>query len=264
MEQWTDQGIVLSVRAHGENGAVVSLLTENHGRHAGYVQGAKSSRMRGFLQQGCVVSAQWSARVADNLGSFKIEEDRNIPAAYMNDTLRLCSILSACSLCDTAIAEREGHAGLYYGLLAFFEALDTEEWAAIYVMWEIALLKELGFGLNLGICAGGGDISTLAYVSPKSGQAVSSEKGEPYKDKLLPLPAFLKPERGAAANEEILKGLEMTGYFLEHWVYTHHTKGVPQERLRFEARFAKNMGKRAASNDSHVARPDFQDDIIGL
>ena len=257
MEQWTDQGIVLKVRPHGENGAVVSLLTENNGRHAGYVQGARSSKMRGMLEPGCIVSVDWSARVSGNLGNFKLEEDRNIAAQYMQSALKLSAIMAACSLCDSAIPEREGHAGLFHGMCALFDAFETEEWSAVYVMWEIALLKELGFGLNLTRCAGGGDPQDLTHVSPKSGHAVSREKAEPYKDRLLELPAFLRPVRGEASVEEIRKGLALTGYFLEHWVYTHHTKGVPEDRLRFEARFAKY----SESNDcvTHTAQMDRPD-----
>jgi hypothetical protein len=112
-------------------------------------------------------------------------------------------------------------------------------WAAAYVMWELALLREMGYGIELTKCAGGGDPETLEWVSPKSGHAVSRAAGAPYKEKLLPLPAFLKPEKGEASDEEILKGLRLTGYFLEHRAFAHHSRGVPEERLRFEERFAK-------------------------
>ncbi|MCB9991306.1 MAG: DNA repair protein RecO [Rhodospirillales bacterium] len=239
MEQWQDQGIVLSARPHGEGGAVVSVLTENHGRHAGYVRGAHSTKMRGTLEPGTLVGINWQARIEGNLGTYALEQDRALASGFMGDPLKLGALLSACSLCDAALPEREGHEGLFYGLLALMEALDSDIWGAAYVMWEIALLKELGFGLNLTRCAGGGDADGLAYVSPKSGHAVSLEAGEPYKDKLLPLPAFLMPARGEATGGEVLKGLEMTGHFLEHWVFTHHSKGVPEQRIRFQERFSK-------------------------
>ena len=105
-------------------------------------------------------------------------------------------------------------------------------------MWEIALLRELGFGLDFSRCAGGGGPDTLCYISPKSGHAVSAEAGAPYQDKLLPLPSFLKPARDEITDAEILKGIEMTGYFLEHWAFVHHSKGVPEARQRFQERFA--------------------------
>lgn len=241
MEIWQDQGIVLGVRRHGENGAVVSLLTENHGRQAGYVRGAGGSRMRGTVEQGNVVDARWQARDEGNLGSLTLELVQNPSARFLSDPLKLSAMQAACGLCDQGLPEREGHAGLFYGLQALFQALEGEVWAAAYVMWEIALLKEFGFSLDLSECAGGGDSSSLAYVSPKTGRAVSLAKGEPYKDKLLVLPEFLKPGGGDMEAEEIIKGLSLTGYFLEHWVFNHHSRGIPESRLRFAARFGKTV-----------------------
>ncbi len=242
MEQWRDQGFVLAVRGHGDAGAVVSLLTEHHGRHAGYLHGAQSSKKRAMIEPGSRVSIDWKSRVADNLGTVTLEQEAGLPHGILDDPLKLSALLSACALCDSALPEREGHAGLYHGFKTLIEMMDGEVWGAAYVYWEIALLKELGFGLDLTRCAGGGDPQTLAYVSPKSGCAVSYVAGEPYKDKLLPLPSFLKPNGGPLDAEEIQKGLRMTGYFLEHWVYTHHTKGVPEARLRFEERQRKAAG----------------------
>ena len=239
MERWRDQGIVLSARPHGEGGAVVALLTEENGRHAGYVHGAQSSKKRALLEPGTLVTVEWQARTSDNLGSYKLEEERGLSPIVMGDPLKLGALMAACSLCDAALPEREGHPGLFYGLQAFMDTLDSDIWGAAYVMWEIALLKELGFGLELTKCAGNGDPQTLAYVSPKSGRAVSYAEGEPYKEKLLNLPAFLKPNGGPADDDAIATGLKMTGYFLEHWVFAHHTKGVPEPRLRFEGRYRR-------------------------
>ncbi len=244
MENWQDQGIVLSVRGHGEHGAVVGLLTEHHGRHAGYVRGAASSRLRGIVEPGNLVAAVWSSRIADHLGSFAIEPLRAMTAPLMSDPLRFGALVSACSLCDACLPEREGHPGLFHGLLALIETLEGEAWGPAYIMWEIALMRELGFGLDLGKCVAGGDNATLAYVSPKSGCAVSEEKAAPYKDKLLPLPDFLKPGGSSIDSRQILCGLQMTGYFLEHWVFAQHTKGVPEPRLMFQARLER-LGEAA-------------------
>ncbi len=250
MEQWEDQGIVLSVRGHGENGAIVSLLTENNGRHAGYVRGARSSKMRGTVEPGNLVDAQWQARVSDGLGSYTLGPLKSYGPLYMADPLKLAALQSACALCDAALPEREGHPGLFHGLIALFDTLDQDIWAAAYVMWEIAFLRELGFSLDFSSCAGGGDNSTLAYISPKTGRAVSYAAGEPYKDKLLALPGFLKPENGAVEEADIILGLKMTGYFLEHWAFAQHTKGLPEARLRFSERF---MQKSEARKDHFVA-----------
>lgn len=236
MENWQDQGIVLSVRGHGEHGAVVSLLTENYGRHAGYVRGAHSLRLRGIVEPGNLVSAAWSSRIADHLGSFVLEPLRAMTAPLLGDPLRLGALISACSLCEATLPEREGHPGLFHGLLVFLEMLEGEAWGPAYILWEIAFIRELGFGLELNKCVAGGDSATLAYVSPKSGRAVSEEKAAPYRDKLLPLPDFLKPGGSSIEPDEILRGLQMTRHFLEHWVFAQHTKGVPEPRLIFQAR----------------------------
>lgn len=240
MEHWSDQGIVLSARPHGEGGAVVALLTESHGRHAGYVHGGMSSKKRAMLEPGSQVKAEWQSRVSDNLGSYALEPDRGLSPEILDNSLKLAALLSACSLCDAALPEREGHAGLYHGLSALIEMLEGDHWGPAYIMWEIQLLKELGFRLELDKCAGGGDVETLCYVSPKSGRAVSKAQAAPYKEKLLELPNFLRPAAMRTEQndeEDVMIGLKMTAYFLEHWVFSHHTKGVPESRVLFETRY---------------------------
>lgn len=248
MEQWTDQGIVLSARPHGEGGAIVSVLTEHNGRHSGYVRGGQSSRMRGTIEPGNLVSIEWQSRVVDALGAYRLEQQRYPAAGFMADPLKLGALLAACSLCDAALPEREGHPGLFHGFLALLEMMDGEAWGAAYVMWELALLRELGFGVDLSRCAGGGSAETLCYVSPKSGRAVSAEAGEEFKDKLLALPHFLKPQPHGGDDEDVLTGLRLTGHFLEHWVFAQHTKGVPEQRLRFAERFATYVGNNDQDN----------------
>lgn len=251
MESWTDQGFILSVRPHGEGGAVVGLLTEKNGRHAGYVHGAQSTKKRGLLEAGTLVAVQWKSRVSDQLGSMTLDQESGLPHGVLDDPLKLGALLSACSLCDAALPEREGHAGLFHGFKTMMEMMDGEIWMAAYIFWEISLLKELGFGLDLTKCAAGGDVTQLAYVSPKSGRAVSLHAAGPYKERLLEMPAFLKPGGGAYDPEEIYKGLRMTGHFLEHWVFSHHTKGVPEARLRFEARYEKSLADIKKSASGH-------------
>lgn len=245
MENWTDQGIVLSTRPHGEGGAVVALLTEAHGRHAGFVHGGQSSQKRAMLQNGTIVKGNWQARTNDQLGHYTLETDQSLSPDILEDSLKLAALLSACSLCDAALPEREGHAGLYHGLIALMETMKGAHWGAAYIMWEIQLLRELGFRLELDKCAGGGDADSLCYVSPKSGRAVSKAQGEIYKEKLLSLPNFLRPRQmhdgDVGEGEDILTGLKMTGYFLEHWAFTHHTKGVPAARLLLEQKWAKKL-----------------------
>ena len=174
------------------------------------------------------------------LAVLLLSRSRGLSPEILQNSLKLAALLSACSLCDAALPEREGHAGLFHGLNTLIEMLEGDHWGAVYVMWEIQLLRELGFRLELDKCAGGGDADTLVYVSPKSGRAVSKAQAAPYKEKLLELPNFLRPEgvrEERSDEEDILTGLKMTAYFLEHWVFTHHTKGVPEPRLLFENRY---------------------------
>ena len=248
MEEWSDQAIVLSARPHGENGAVVSVMTENHGRHNGYVHAARSTRNRGALEPGTLTHIDWKAKVEGQLGTMTLDQGKNLAAFLMDDHLKLSALMSACALCDASLPERENHPAIFYGMNALLETLQSDVWGAVYVLWEIAFLKELGFGMDFGRCGAGGDPATLTYISPKSGCAVSMAAGEPYKDKLLVLPEFLKPGgiRDGAAPE-VLKGLKMTGHFLQNWVFAHHTKGVPSPRLRFESLFAKTIEQTVPS-----------------
>lgn len=244
MEEWSDQAIVLSARAHGEGGAVLSVLTEGHGRHAGYVHGARGSRLRGFTEPGTLMDITWKARVSDQLGTMSFEHGVNQAAMLLDDPLKLAALLSACALCDQSLPEREVHAGLFHGMSALVRTLTSEIWSAAYVLWEVALIKELGFGMDLSRCVAGGDSADLTYVSPKSGCAVSTEKAEPYKDKLLKLPGFMIGKGfGDDPDTEILSGLRLTGYFMSHWVFAHNTHGVPDARLRFQAMFEKSLAE---------------------
>ena len=243
MEQWQDQSIILSARAHGESGAVVSLLTREYGRRSGYLRGASSAKNRGTLEIGNIVDANWRARTSDSLGYLTLELSHSTASRIMSDALKLSALQAACALCDQALPEKEGYEGLYNGLQALLNILETDIWAQGYVMWEIALLKELGYALDLTRCAVGGDISTLSYVSPKTGRAVSFESAQPYKDKLLPLPEFLKPGGKQGEEDDIITGLNLTRYFLEHWVFAHHNRGLPEARHRLDLRFAESFAK---------------------
>lgn len=233
MEHWSDQAIVLSARPHGEGGAIVALLTENHGRHGGYVHGAMSSKKRNLIEPGTRVAVEWQSRVSENLGSYKLESEKGLSIDVLGSSRKLKFLLSACALCDAALPEREGHAGLYHGLVALIDSFEGEHWQYAYIMWEIELLRELGFRLELDKCAAGGDAETLTHVSPKSGRAVSAEKAAPYKEKLLTLPDFLRPavmREGREEDEDIALAMAMTAHFLEHWAFAHHTQGLPKSR----------------------------------
>lgn len=239
MNNWEENGIVLSARAHGENGLILTLLTETQGRVVGYVPGGQSRSKRNGIEPGSYVYARWSARVFDQMGTFTIEPVRQAAGMIMDDGVKLAALLSACSLCDSALPEREAHPALYHGLVALMDQLQGDLWGATYVAWEVAFMKELGFALDFSRCAAGGDATDLQYMSPKSGVAVSYEHGILYRTKLLPLPHFLRPNPDLdelGGMEDVVTGLKLTGYFLEHWVYNHHRTGVPEARLQLLAR----------------------------
>lgn len=237
--EWSDQGIVLSARPHGEGSAVATLLTREHGRHGGLVMGGRSSRQRGTLETGTLVAARWRGRLAEHLGTFTLEPVKGYSAAWLDDPLVLAALTSACALVEAALPEHEPHPALFDGLLALFGLLDTPAWAEAYVRWELGLLAELGFGLDLDRCAVTGANDYLAYVSPRTGRAVSAVAGEPYRDRLLPLPDFLAG-RGGGGPLEVERGLRLTAHFLER----HLLNGpLPPARLRLRERYANAVAR---------------------
>lgn len=230
---WSDDGIVLTSRLHGETGLVVSLLTRAHGRHAGFVAGGVSRKARPTWQSGNVVEVAWRAKLSEQLGYYTGELREAHAARAMDDAAELAGLSAACGLIDAALPEREPHPALYDGFHAFLTVLGHEGWPAIYVKLELGLLQELGFGLDLDKCAATGATDDLAYVSPKTGRAVSRAAAGPYKEKLLALPAFLSTGGLPSDDAELRQGLDLTGYFLEHHVFWPHNKPLPPARARF-------------------------------
>src|SRR5262245_16296346 len=180
---WSDEGVILSVRAHGEAGAVLEVFTREHGRHLGLVHGGRSRKLRPILQTGNHVDAVWKARLADNLGHYTVELRKGFAAAVMENAAALAALTSMTALARL-LPERDPHPNLYEVTLFVLGFLDEPQvWPALVVRWELALLDELGFGLDLASCAATGNTTDLIYVSPKSGRAVSAQAGEPYKDR---------------------------------------------------------------------------------
>ena len=236
MLEWQDSGIILSVRGHGDTGGIVSILTRDHGRAMGYVYGATSTKTRGVLEPGNLVSIDWKAKSNDQLGTFTLELEKSIAADVMDDAAKLTAMQSACVLADKTMPEREKHTGMYEGTKALMASFATDIWAPTYIYWEMGLLRELGFGLDLSKCAATGAVDNLIYVSPKSGCAVSEAAGEVYKEKLLALPPFLRGE-GGFEESDILNGLKLTGHFLLHRVFSLSNSNLPESRLRLEEKF---------------------------
>ena len=231
--QWSDEGIVLSVRPHGETAAVVELWTRAHGRHLGLVHGGRSRKLRPILQTGNHVDATWKARLSENLGHVTLELRRGFAAESMDNVAALSALTTLTTL-TRLLPERDPHPNLYEITLFVLGFLnDVTVWPALLVRWELALLEELGFGLDLSECAATGANDQLIYVSPKSGRAVSASAGEPYKDKLLHLPQFLTKSRaGGVTRQDVLSGLQLTGHFLETRVLFPRGELLPEARSR--------------------------------
>jgi DNA repair protein RecO (recombination protein O) len=242
---WSDEGYVLSVRRHGEAAAIVNLLTPSHGRHAGLVRGGMGRRLRGVLQPGNQVSANWQGRLAEHLGNYTVEALRDHAAGLLPDGDRLAGLTAAVAITEAALPEREAHLAVHNGFAALLAALGgapggEPTWAAVYVRFELGLLAELGFGLDLSQCAVTGSAEDLAYVSPRSARAVSHGAAGPYRERLLPLPAFLLPGAGKMpAAADILDGLKLTGYFLASQVFAAHNRPLPAARDRLIERISR-------------------------
>lgn len=237
--QWTDEGIVLSVRPHGETAAIVDLWTRAHGRHTGLVHGGRSRRLRPVLQAGNHVDATWKARLADQLGSMTIEMRRAFAAQALDDPKALLALSSMTTLTGL-LPERDPHPNLYEITLFVLGFLnDATVWPALLVRWELALLDELGFGLDLSQCAATGANDRLIYVSPKSGRAVSASAGEPYRDRLLALPPFLTKQRsGPVTAQDVHLGFALTGHFIEKHLLLPRGQNLPSSRMRLLAQLA--------------------------
>ena len=229
---WSDEGIFLSAKPLGEANAVAELFTRGHGRHLGLVRGGRSRRMRPLLQAGNLLRVTWRARLSEHLGGFNVELLEANAARILDDPAALAAIGSLAGLARL-LAERDPHPELYAATLAIVHAFeDASLWPTLFVRWELQLLGELGFGLDLSECAATGTDADLVYVSPRSGRAVSRDAGQPYCDRLLKLPAFLLDATAPASEADILAGLALTGHFLERDVLEPHGLSMPQARER--------------------------------
>ena len=237
--EWRDIGFVLLARRHGESALIVELLTREHGRHAGLVRGGQSPRRRALLQPGNKLAAAWRGRLPEHLGSFECELIEAHAARFLDDPDRLTALTAAAALLLAALPEREPNIELYDAFAALLATFDSaSSWPRCYVAWECGLLAALGFGLDLGHCAVTGSVDDLAYVSPRTGRAVSRAAGAAYHDKLLPLPDFLWRD-APARRADIAAGLALTGYFLLHHLLLPHGRQLPEARRRLAERMRR-------------------------
>ncbi|MCV3271573.1 DNA repair protein RecO [Roseobacter sinensis] len=232
--EWRDQGILLSTRRHGETSAIIEVFTPEHGRHAGVVRGGTSRRIAPVLQPGAQLDVTWRARLEDHIGSFQVEPVRSRAAAALGDRLSLAGLNAVVALLSFSLPEREPHPRLYHRSEQLLDLLDQPDlWPLAYLRWELGLLEEMGYALQLDTCAVTGQTEDLAFVSPRSGRAVSRGAAGDWADRLLPLPDVLRGE-GSGADAEISEALRTTGHFLTaHLAADLGTAPLPDARARF-------------------------------
>lgn len=240
--EWRDEGVVLSVKLHGENAVIVDVLTAHHGRHSGLVRGGRSRRLRPVLQPGNSLMLHWRARLEDHLGSYTVELTTARAGVLIEDGFALAGLTAASSVA-TALPEREIHTALFEAYEVLLDNLEEADiWPAVYVRWELGLLQELGFGLDLSSCAVTGVQEGLVYVSPRSGRAVCAAGAGQYKAQLLVLPGFLTGGSAHASVErDVLDGLALTGYFLEKHIFGPLFGHLPEARTRLVESIQKRL-----------------------
>jgi DNA repair protein RecO (recombination protein O) len=235
--QWTDEGIITGTRRHGETSLIVELMTRDHGRHLGLVRGGRSRRWQPVLQPGNSVTATWRARLHEHLGHFTLEPTVQRAGRLIDSAAGLYGIQMLAGLLRL-LPERDPHPQLYEGLAVIVDLLEEPRVAgALIVRFELKLLEDLGFGLDLERCAATGANDDLAYVSPKTGRAVSRSAGDAYRDRLLPLPAFLlqPPSTTPPSADDLRDAFRLTGYFLARHVFEPRGIEPPDARGRFIA-----------------------------
>lgn len=239
--EWQDEGTLISSRLHGETSAIVEVFTAQHGRHAGVVRGGASRKVAAMLQPGTQVAVQWRARLDEHLGSFTLEPLHS-RAGLMEDRLALAGLNAVCAMLRFALPEREPHGVLYDRTQALLAAMPMAGWPADYLRWELALLEELGFALDLSRCAVTGSREDLVFVSPKTGRAVSRTGAGDWATRLLPLPQGMLGQ-GPVSAVELAQGFAITAHFLDRELSElHRGRALPEARERLVALLGRGVG----------------------
>jgi DNA repair protein RecO (recombination protein O) len=245
--QWTDDGVVLGVKRHGETSVILELMTIERGRHLGLVRGGAGTRLRAVLQPGNLLRATWRARLDEHLGHYAGEGLDLRAAGFLGAAHAVHGITHVAELCRL-LAEREPHAQVFAALQALLDHIDEPLAAATSVArFELQLLAELGFGLDLGSCAATGVTTDLAYVSPRSGRAVSRGAGEEYRDKLLRLPDFLHTDGEPPSAAALSDAFTLTGFFLDRHGFGPRGLEVPASRARFVSAVLRALSDRTSA-----------------
>lgn len=246
MLSWSGEGLLLATKRLGEGDAIIEVLTATHGRHAGVVKGGAGRRLAPLLQPGAQIEIEWRARLETHIGTARVELKHGRAGAIMADRGRLAALGSLTALLCAFLPEREAYPSLYATTVLLCDALEGDEnWPVSYARWELSLLTELGFGLDLAQCAATGARDNLIWVSPRSGRAVGADTGAPYADRLLPLPAFLIGD-GEVDVQALRDALRLTGWFLEHRAApAFGIERLPPARQRLETVIVSGLPTRA-------------------
>jgi DNA repair protein RecO (recombination protein O) len=239
--RWSDKGLVVSVKKYGENSLILHLFTKDHGVHAGLVKYSTTKKNGYIYELGNILSVEWTGRLEEQLGFYKSELEKSYLYNIINNSLKLDALNSICSMLSMFLPERQVNSKLYKETIEIIKYLNNNDmtWVSRYAQWELLLLSELGYGLDLLQCAVTGEIENLKYVSPKSGRAVSELGAGIWVKKLLILPKFLqKFNTNAVDNDELNHGIKLTTFFLNRYVVSIGLK-LPESRDRFTNKLKK-------------------------
>lgn len=250
--EWVDQGIILKINKFSDNSAIVTCLCKNKGIYTSIVKSALIPKNRYIYQVGNLVEVKWQARLEEHMGVFKLDLISSYGNKVIFDKLKLTSILALSELLSDILLKHNPVPYIYEDLIELCELMLKQEdvyqnyWKIKYILFELELIKETGFGLDLTECASTGQKENLVFISPKSGRAVSYEAGEIYKDKLFTIPYFMKDldnsdylidENDTNINKEICEGIKITGYFLEKYHFAPANKKLPVSRIKLRDYF---------------------------
>ena len=238
--RWESEGIVLGFSLHNEKSYILEVLTKEHGRHKGLIRGIHSKNLRSIIEPGNEVKVLWSGRLETHLGNFTIEPIKAWSSLMLSQKYKLTALSSLCSLVSLTMAEKQPNDLIYYNSKEMIKKISSDDdWIKDYINWELELLSEIGYGIDLSKCAVTSKRDELVYVSPTSGRAVTLEGAGSYKDRLIKLPKFIVSKDAECDSNDIVDGLELTEYFFRKRFFEPNNLNFPQSRNRLKEIFSK-------------------------
>jgi DNA repair protein RecO (recombination protein O) len=238
--RWESEGIILGFNNYNEKSYILDIFTKEHGRHKGLIRGIHSKNLRSVIEPGNEVKAFWSGRLETHLGNFKVEPIKSWSSFILNNKNKLSALSSLCSLISSTMAEKQPNDLIYNRSRKIIQIMTSkdDQWIKEYINWELDLLSEIGYGIDLSSCVVTEKKDGLMYVSPTSGRAVTSEGAGIYRNKLIKLPAFILLKECQCSREDIINGLELTEHFLRKRFFEPNNLNFPQSRNRLKEMFS--------------------------